>query len=48
VKAAIQNKASETAAMKTDVNNRSPQIPKPPVAKDCRPSRHCADIRGEL
>ncbi len=32
VNAAIQNNASETTAMKTDVSNRSPQIPKPPVA----------------
>lgn len=30
VKAAIQNKASETAAMKTDVSKRSPQIPNAP------------------
>lgn len=51
VKAAIQNKASETAAIRTDVSKRSPQIPKTPcrdgVSHRCvTTARHCAEIRG--
>jgi hypothetical protein len=49
VNAAIQNKASETAAMKTDVSNRSPQIPEPPATTMGHIRRdHCGEVMGEL
>lgn len=52
VKAAIQNRASETAAMKTDVSKQIPPDPRTPSGDGGpvwpHPSQHCAEVKGEL